>query len=130
MSLPLPLAAAAGLFLESLTVFDIITVRIAGRSQATQQPNRFIKGVIQTDKQLIQDIARGGTLADGSLILHTRGLINISDTTQNEGEQNTQTYVLYENDTWLADGLGVNWQAKAQGYNKYALTKFLDISDP
>lgn len=127
MSLPLPLAYAANLFLEKFTAYNVIYTLVNGRWERSTSESVTIAGVIQTSSNRIQDFQSDGVLSDGKLLLHTRATIYIADTSQENGEQTIQTYIVYGGDTWRVNEYAVNWAKKTQGYEVYLLTKYLNI---
>ncbi len=127
MSLPLPLAAAADLFVESFSAYDTTSVLSDGRWVPTQEADRTISGVIQTDKEKDVLLESDGALSDGDLMFHTRSAVSANDLSQ-DGQVLRQTYVRYGDEVWKLQRLS-NWKPKAQGYNKYSLTKYTNIDE-
>ena len=130
MSLPLPLAAAASLFVEEFSAFDATFTITNGRWAKVTSVDRFIFGVIQTSKEKELIFKSDGVLSDGLLMLHTRDTINIADTSQQTGQNLTQTYVRYGNEIWKLNETAVRWTTKTQGYEKYFMTKYINIDEP
>ncbi len=130
MSLPLPLAAAASLFVEEFSAFDATFTITNGRWAKVTSVDRFIFGVIQTSKEKELIFKSDGVLSDGLLMLHTRDIINIADTSQQTGQNLTQTYVRYGNEIWKLNETAVRWTTKTQGYEKYFMTKYINIDEP
>ena len=129
MALPLPLAGAANLFVETFTAFDTTYTLINGRWTLAVEPDRLISGVIQSDKGKFDLVKSDGSLSDGTLILHTRDAVSMSDLSQSDGSINRQTYVKYKNETWKLNEIDVGWREKTQNYGRFILTKFTDISE-
>lgn len=125
MSLPLPLAGAANLFSQKITVYDETFTLVNGRTQRVTDPDRIISGVIQTRKDKDVDLESTGALSDGNLLLHTTHDVFAADLSQ-EGTTDRQTYVKYDGEVWKVNKLG-QWTDKTQNYNKYLLTKYTEI---
>lgn len=128
MSLPLPLAAAANLFIEKFFVFNVIsseTPTDSGRQEGAKEPDRLISGVIQTDKNKEVSVASDGSISDGNLMLHTQDILSAADLSQ-DGQTNTQSYVRYKGEIWKVNELS-NWAVKADNYKLYLLTKYTNV---
>ena len=125
MSLPLPLAAAADLFVEQVVVFESVSTKTLGRWDDVQGSDRVISGVIQTSKEKVVSVDEDGAISNGTLMLHTRETLFAYDLSQ-DGQVLTQTYVRYGSEVWKLNEL-TDWPVKTQGYNLYYLTKYTNI---
>ncbi len=129
MSLPLPLADAANLFIEKIVAFDATITRVSGRANKIISPDRIISGVIQSERQKEVKLASDGALSDGMLRLHTRADIFIADMSQDGGEKTVQTYIRYQGEVWKLNETDVGWAEKTQGFRKYTMTKYTNIDE-
>lgn len=127
MSLPLPLAAAADLFVEKFNAYDTVSTKTLGRWNAVKDPDKVISGVIQTDSEKAVSLGSDGALSDGNLMLHTRATVSANDLSQ-DGQTLTQTYVRYKGEIWKLSTL-TNWRDKTENYGKFLLTKYTNIDE-
>lgn len=131
MSLPLPLAQAADMFIEPdlLTAFDITWTRVDGRQIKVKGPNYTFSGVIQPDTDREVSLEADGALSDGTMLLHTREVLGVADMSQLTGEEDRQTYVQFTGELWKVNE-PTRWSSKTQNYRIYGLTKDtnLDLS--
>lgn len=125
MSLPLPLGGAADLFVESITVYDVVSTKEVGRWVDTPGDDYVIGGVIQTRDERDIQFDSDGSISQGTLMLHTRFDLSAFDLSQ-DGQTLLQTYVRYEGDVWKLSRL-TNWSAKTQNYKLYYMTKYTNI---
>lgn len=128
MSLPLPLANAANLFIEKFVAYNVVWSKTLGQWTGAVEPDRIISGVIQTRKEKQVTLSSDGALSDGDLMLHTKDSVSATDLSQQVGQTFTQTYVRYKNEVWKLSEL-TNWRPKTQDYGLYYLTKYTNIDE-
>jgi len=127
MSLPLPLAEAAHLFIEKFIAYDVTSVLVDGRWEETIEPDRIINGVIQTQNSREIELDSDGAIADGTMLLHTKSIIYAYDLSFDTGEETKQTYIRYKSNVWKLQQRD-NWTVKCQGFNQYILIRYTKLS--
>lgn len=128
MSLPLPLAQAADMFIETdlLTAFDVSWTLVDGRQDRVQGSDYTFSGIIQPKEDRKVSLGADGALSDGTMLLHTRRVLFVSDLSQESGELIIQTYIKFNDELWKINA-PANWSTKTQNYKVYELTKYTNV---
>lgn len=123
----LPVMPAISLFATSITVYDLVGERVAGRWKATAEPDRTISGVIQPADDRTLSVLPEGDRSDGAVLIHTRTQLNWYDVEQG-ATANRQTIIRYGGSLWRVVKLQ-DWTGSTAGLRRYIATRYLN-NDP
>lgn len=123
----LPLMPAINLFASSITVYDLVGERVAGRWQQTAEPERTISGVIQPADERALSVLPEGDRSDGAVLIHTRARLNWYDVEQG-ATCNRQTFIRHGGSLWRVVK-PQDWSTNTPGIWRYIATRYVN-NDP
>ena len=123
----LPLMPAMHLFATSITVYDLVGERVAGRWKAAAEPDRTISGVIQPADERVLSVLPEGDRSDGAVLIHTRARLSWYDVEQG-ATVNRQTIIRHGGSLWRVVK-PQDWTGSTPGLWRYIATRYLN-NDP
>lgn len=123
----LPVMPAISLFATSITVYDLVGERVAGRWKTTAEPDRTISGVIQPADDRTLSVLPEGDRSDGAVLIHTSTQLNWYDVEQGV-TTNRQTIIRHGDSLWRVVK-PQDWTGSTPGLRRYIATRYVN-NDP